>query len=105
MIALLINDRSDVTLAAFRLMRTSPRRYQVFHSAFTQDGQSNSEISPIYQPISKMLIQGQLTGLISSTKREAMDASRRFNTNMSFDLLVTFLDQGQLEKRIPDAQR
>ena len=86
-------------------MRTSPRRYQVFHSAFTQDGQSNSEISPVYQPISEMLNQGQLTGLISSTKREATDASRRFNTNMSFDLPVTFLSQAQLEKDIPATQR
>ena len=103
--ALLINDRSDVTLAAFRLMHTSPRRYQVFHSAFTQDGQSNSEISPIYQPINEMLNQGQLTGLISSTKREAMDASRRFNTNMSFAIPVTFLSQTQLEKSIPSTQR
>lgn len=102
---ILVSDRSDISLEAFRLMTKPAKRYQFFHSAFTQDGQANGELSPIYMPITEMLKHGQLTGLLSSTAREAQDASKRFQTNNSFGIPVTFLEQDTLTKVIPPSQR
>lgn len=102
---LLISDRSNAALEAFRLMTKPARRYQFFHSAFSDDGQANGTISGIYEPIAKMLKEGQLTGLLSSTDREARDAGRRFHTTSSYGIPVTYLSQEQLNKHIPVNQR
>ncbi|WP_251575150.1 glycosyltransferase [Limosilactobacillus agrestimuris] len=103
--ALIISDRSDMTLEAFRLMKSHVRRYHVFHSAFTTDGHPDSPLSPIYEPITVMLKKGQLTGLIAATEREASEASHRFQTKNTFAIPVTFLDNEQLRKVIPEEQR
>ena len=103
--AILISDRSDITLKAFQLMKEPAHRYQFFHSAFTLDGQTDSQLSEVYKPITKMLEEGKLTGLISSTKQEAQDASRRFQTNSSYGIPVTYLSQEQLAKATPISKR
>ncbi len=103
--AILISDRSNIALKAFALMTRPARRYQVFHSAFTDDGQSNGPISAIYQPITTMLATGQLTGLISATQREADDASRRFHTSHSYGIPVTYLSAGELSMKVPFNKR
>lgn len=103
--ALLISDRSDMTLEAFKLMKEHVRRYHVFHSAFTTDGQTNSPLSPIYEQIIEMLKNGQLTGLISATEREAKEAGQRFQTKKSFAIPVTYLDEELLNKTIPEKRR
>ena len=86
-------------------MKKPARRYQVFHSSFTDDGQSNGPISAIYQPIATMLAKGQLSGLISATQREAQDAAKRFQTNQSYGIPVTYLTSAELTKEIPVSQR
>ncbi|MCC4436394.1 glycosyltransferase [Limosilactobacillus reuteri] len=101
----LISDRSNIALKAFTLMKKPARRYQVFHSAFTDDGQSNGPISAIYQPIATMLAKGQLSGLISATQWEAQDAAKRFQTNQSYGIPVTYLTSAELTKEIPVSQR
>ncbi len=86
-------------------MKKPARRYQVFHSAFTDNGQSNGPISAIYQPIATMLAKEQLSGLISATQREAQDAAKRFQTNHSYGIPVTYLTSAELTKEIPVSQR
>lgn len=100
-----ISDRSDYTLAAFKLMKYVIPRYQVFHSAFTVDGQPKSDLFPIYKQLKEMLEKNYLTGLISATKREAADAANRFATQKSYGIPVTYLDRSLLTKKIPFGRR
>lgn len=88
--AVLYADRSDYTLKAFTKMKEKCPRYMIFHSAVTNNGLSNGDIFDIYKPIEEMLKQGQLTGLVSSTKREAQDAGRLFKTEHSYAIPVTY---------------
>lgn len=102
---LLINDRSDADFAAFRLMKTHVPCYQVFHSTYTADGDPDGKLFEVYEPLEKMLQDGQISGLISATKREAQDAARRFKTSASYGIPVTYLADEQLKKHIPFAKR
>lgn len=100
-----ISDRSDVTLNAFLQMRYRIARYQVFHSTFTMDGRPDGQLFPIYDQIKGMLAGQYLTGLISSTDREAQDAKKRFQTAKSYGIPVTYMPTALLNKRIPFSQR
>lgn len=97
----LIADRSNVILPAFKLMKTRVPAYQVFHSAFTEDGQADGKLFAVYEPIADMLKAGQLRGLISATQREAQDAARRFATSASYGIPVTYLGDDVLKKSVP----
>lgn len=99
--AVLISDRSNVDLKALELMKHRVPSYQVFHSAFTDDGQPDGKLFAVYEPLAEMLQKGQLSGLISATDREAKDAARRFNTTASYGIPVTYLTDRQLTKEIP----
>lgn len=103
--AFFISDRSNYTFAAFRWMKYLVPRYQVFHSAFTQDGQPGGKLFPVYEPIKEMLAKKYLSGLISATDQEASDAGERFQTKASYGIPVTYLDRELLLKRIPFEQR
>lgn len=103
--ATFISDRSDATLKAFQLMKHSAHKYQVFHSAFTVDGQLNSKLFDVYKPLPEMLKAGELQGIISSTKQEAVDAGQRFNTEHSYAIPVTYLSDELLNKKIPFENR
>lgn len=103
--AVLISDRSDVILTAFKLMKRSVPTYQVFHSAFTTDGQPDGKLFAVYKPLTAMLKAGQLNGLISATHREAQDAAQRFATTASYGIPVTYLSDVELNKRVPFEQR
>lgn len=103
--AVLISDRSDYTLEAFKLMEKRVPTYQVFHSAFTQNAQPQGEIFPAYGSVKQMLSNGQLTGLISATDREAQQAGQRFGTKRSYGIPVTYLPDKLLHKQIPFSQR
>lgn len=96
-----ISDRSDYTFEAFRQMKYLVPRYQVFHSAFTLDGQPQGELFPIYKKIPGMLKKKCLTGLISATDQEAQDAGQRFQTPISYGIPVTYLGRNLLLKKIP----
>lgn len=101
----LINDRSDADFAAFKLMKGHVPCYQVFHSTYTVDGQPDSKLFEVYEPLEKMLQEGQISGLISATKREARDAAQRFKTSASYGIPVTYLTDKQLNKQIPFSKR
>lgn len=103
--AVFINDRSDKDLQSFPLMKHQVPTYQVFHSAFTSDGQPDGKLFDVYAPLEEMLKKGRLSGLISATTREAQDASQRFKTNASYGIPVTYLTAEQLNKVIPFDQR
>lgn len=92
--AVLYADRSDYTFNAFKLMKTRPRRYMIFHSALTTNGELDGPLFEIYKDIGDMLQQGILTGLISSTQKEAEDAKKLFNTNHSYAIPVTYAKSG-----------
>lgn len=96
-----ISDRSDYTFAAFNQMKTTPARYQVFHSAFTTNGQTDGDLFEVYQPVKGMLEKGTLTGLIASTEKEARDLKERFETDKVYAIPVTYLDRDLLKKKIP----
>jgi poly(glycerol-phosphate) alpha-glucosyltransferase len=103
--ACFISDCSDYTFKAFKKMKYLIPRYQVFHSAFTQDGQPTGQLFPIYDDIKDMLANQFLKGLISATQQEAVDAGKRFETGASYGIPVTYLDQGLLLKHIPFEKR
>lgn len=103
--AVMISDRSDVALQSFAEMKSNVPRYQVFHSAITTDGQSAGKLFSVYEPIKEMLQNHQLNGLISATKREARDASKRFATTASYAIPVTYISEEQLNKEIPFNKR
>lgn len=103
--AVLISDRSNVDLKALELMKHQVPAYQVFHSAFTDDGQPDGKLFVVYEPLKEMLQKGKLSGLISATDREAEDAAHRFNTESSYGIPVTYLTDEQLNKVIPFEQR
>lgn len=102
----LISDRSDYALKPFQLMtQQNVPRYQVFHSAFTVDGQANSELFDIYKPVAGMLASHTLSGLIASTQREANDAAERFHTKNTFAIPVKSISPKLLQKKIPFEKR
>lgn len=101
--AVLYADRSDYALEAFKLMKQKCPRYMIFHSALTTNGQSDGEIFQVYQGIKQMLKEGSLTGLISSTDKEADDAANLFDTDHSYAIPVTYTD-GKIE-RVPFSNR
>lgn len=103
--AVLVSDRSDYALKPFQLLKHQVPRYQVFHSCFTQDGQPDGDLFTVYEPLKGMLEKGQLTGLISATKREAQDAGRRFDTRASYGIPVTYLPDEVLDKQVPFRKR
>lgn len=103
--AALISDRSDAVLTAFQLMQQQVPRYQVFHSVFTVDGQLNSKIFDVYQPLNQMFKNHQLQGVISSTVKEAADVQKRFATTKSYAIPVTYLTEDLLTKSISFDQR
>lgn len=104
--AVFINDRSEVTLDAFKIMKNKfIPKYQVFHSALTVTGRLDSDLFEVYKPIKKMLENGILSGVISSTKNEAMDAAELFSTKHSYAIPVTYLDKETLETRFPFENR
>lgn len=102
---ILISDRSNIALTPFQLMANPARRYQVFHSAFTDNGQRDGQVSAIYQPLTKMLASGQLNGIIAATQREADDAANRFQTKHSFAIPVTYLTKQELTKHLSTRNR
>lgn len=103
--AAIISDRSDIDLTALQLMKHRIPCYQVFHYTFTLDGQPDTKLFPVYEPLEKMLHNGQLTGLISSTNREAEDAAHRFKITSSYGIPVTYLNDEGLNKVIPFDRR
>lgn len=103
--AVLISDRSDYTMKEFTLMQTAVPRYQVFHSAFTEDGRPNGKLFTVYEPVKQALANGQLTGLISATQQEAVDAGKRFATDASYGIPVTYIPDDILQKKIPFSNR
>lgn len=103
--AVFISDRSDFTMKEFALMQAQAPRYQVFHSAFTENGQVNGKLFDVYKSVKAALANHQLTGLISATRQEAADAGKRFATTASYAIPVTYIADQQLSKRIPFSQR
>lgn len=63
----------------------------VFHSALTTHGQYDGDMFDIYQGIGDMLKEGSLTGVISSTNKEADHAANLFDTDHSYAIPVTFV--------------
>ncbi|WP_267202230.1 glycosyltransferase [Limosilactobacillus kribbianus] len=103
--ACFISDRSDYTFKAFKKMKYLIPRYQVFHSAFTENGQPDGKLFTVYDGIKEMLDKKFLRGLISATQQETTEAGKRFDTAASYGIPVTYLDQGLLLKHIPFEQR
>lgn len=104
--AVFINDRSEVTLDAFKLMKNKYiPKYQIFHSALTVTGRLDSDLFEVYKPVKKMLEDKILSGVISSTKNEAMDAAELFSTKHSYAIPVTYLDEKTLETKFPFKNR
>ena len=103
--AVFISDRSDYTMKEFALMHEVLPRYQVFHSAFTEDGRPNGKLFTVYEPIKQALQDDHLTGLISSTQQESADAGKRFATPASYAIPVTYIPDKLLQKKIPFDQR
>lgn len=95
-------DRSDFGFDAVENMKFHAPCYMIFHSALTIDGSSDGKLFDIYNKIEPMLKRGKLTGLISSTKREALDASKRFNTTHSYDVPVTFVNNNLQRVKFED---
>lgn len=101
-----ISDRSDFTLKPFQLMtQQNVPRYQVLHSSFTVDGQTDSELFDVYKPVARMLANHTLTGLIASTEAEANDAAARFHTKNTYAIPVKSVTPQLLQKKIPFEQR
>ncbi|MDA6088650.1 hypothetical protein ODV19_01155 [Lactobacillus amylovorus] len=63
----------------------------VFHSALTTHGQYDGDMFDIYQGIGDMLKEGSLTGVISSTNKEADHAANLFDADHSYAIPVTFV--------------
>lgn len=63
----------------------------VFHSALTTHGQYDGDMLDIYQGIGDMLKEGSLTGVISSTNKEADHAANLFDTDHSYAIPITFV--------------
>lgn len=103
--AVFISDRSDYTMKEFTLMHEQLPRYQVFHSAFTEDGRPNGKLFAVYDPVKQALVDGQLTGLISDTQQEAADARQRFATPASYGIPVTYIPDAVLQKKVPFDRR
>lgn len=103
--AIFISDRSDYTLKAFTMMNNSVPRYQVFHSVFTENGLPNGKLFAVYEPVKQALADHHLSGLISATQQEATDAGKRFATEASYGIPVTYIPDDQLQKKVPFSQR
>lgn len=104
----LLSDRSDAALEAFELMRLQVPRFQYFHAAFTFSGKptpvDDLDKVELYEKIPEMYKKGQISGIISSTKKEAAEAGAYYKTH-SYALPVFATHEKTLNNPVPFAQR
>lgn len=91
--AVLYCDRTTSIVPAFEKMKLSVPRYVIFHSALTPSGNPNDELYDVYKPITNLVAEGRINGLISSTKAEARDAARIYQTTHSYAIPVTYISE------------
>lgn len=104
----LISDRSDQALEAFKMMKYQAPRFQYFHAAFTFTGEpkpvDDDDKVDLYEMLPDMYKTGAISGIISSTKREAREAGQYYHVH-SYALPVFATSQKIMNNQVDFSHR